>query len=43
MRAAATLYTRAAREIAPLLDDRQRVVVRGAIAALDHADESSAG
>ena len=42
MRAALTLYTRAAREIAPLLDDRQRAVVRGAIAALDHADESSA-
>lgn len=36
-RAALTLYARAAREIAPILDDRQRAVVRAALAAVERA------
>jgi hypothetical protein len=40
-RAALTLYARAAREIAPLLDERQREVVRGAIAAVEQAAEGA--
>jgi hypothetical protein len=40
-RSALTLYARAAREIAPILDDRQRAVVRGALAAVERAASSA--
>ena len=42
-RASLTLYARAAREIAPILDEGQRAVIRGALAAVEQAAQPGAG